>query len=529
MIRITTHRGRGEVRAILLSLLCSLFLLQGCATRKSKESEPRRATSAPLREVVSPIAQKSVVIPFKYSKEPEIRGVWLTTIYGLDWPHAPATTRDAMRKQREELCQILDRLASANFNTVFFQVRLRGDLLYSSDIEPMASILTGKSGFTHLDYDPLAFAVEECHKRGLTLHAWIVTLPIGTDKHVKSLGNRGVWGRHRSWCISHKGEWYLDPGLPEVRQYIASLSKDLVKRYDVDGIHFDYIRYPEHASSFKDQASYLKYGKGKEKNVWRVENISSLLREVAQDIRSLKPHVLISAATLGKFRTLPDYPKVGWTCRESVFQDPIRWHKEGSIDFIVPMMYYKDHLFDPFLFDWKKQIPSLPIVAGLGVYRVDDNSRWHPTTIAQQIKLSTEQKMAGVCFYREENIRPRRKGVDQIIARHFASPVRMYPFKSRALETPPAPTNLLLTRLNEKKVQISWEIADQFKSATIYNLFLRKKSTTSSTEEDVLLVPLIYGNKVIVSSEMLQDADFLRVEALDRAFNIGGVSQPLYL
>ncbi|WP_148297463.1 hypothetical protein [Porphyromonas gingivicanis] len=168
-------------------------------------------------------------------------------------------------------------------------------------------------------------------------------------------------------------------------------------------------------------------------------------------------------------------------------------------------------------------------MAGLGVYRVDDNSRWHPTTIAQQIKLSTEQKMAGVCFYREENIRPRRKGVDQIIARHFASPVRMYPFKSRALETPPAPTNLLLTRLNEKKVQISWEIADQFKSATIYNLFLRKKSTTSSTEEDVLLVPLIYGNKVIVSSEMLQDADFLRVEALDRAFNIGGVSQPLYL
>ncbi|SJZ51893.1 Uncharacterized lipoprotein YddW, UPF0748 family [Porphyromonas circumdentaria] len=525
MIMIRLGR-RKLLRNSFCALLCSFVLLQGCATRKPKANTPQKV-STPV-EIVPSMVQKSVVIPFKYTKEPEIRAVWLTTIYGLDWPRTHAQTPEAMKRQREELCHILDRLALSNFNTVFLQVRLRGDLLYTSDIEPMASVLTGRRN-AHLDYDPLSFAIEECHKRGLTLHAWIVTLPIGTDKHVRNLAPKGVWARHRSWCIAHRGEWYLDPGLPEVRKYIASLSTDLVKRYDVDGIHFDYIRYPEHVASFRDHASYLKYGKGKDKNSWRQENISSLLKETAQSVRSVKPHVLISAATLGKFRTLPDYPKVGWTCRESVFQDPLRWHKEGSVDFIVPMMYYKDHLFDPFLFDWKKQIPSLPIVAGLGVYRVDDNSRWNPSTIAQQMELSNRQKMAGVCFYREENIRPRRKGVDQIIARHFSSPVRMYPFKNKALDVPPAPTNLRLKKINGKEVQISWKMAGTWQEKSIYNLFLRKKGTTSTAEEDVLLLPLIYDTKVILPAELLQDADFIRVEALNRVFNMGGVSQPLYL
>ena len=121
----------------------------------------------------------------------EVRAAWVTAVYGLDWPRTRATTPQTIRKQKEELIDILDKLKAANFNTVLFQTRTRGDVLYPSAIEPFNSILTGKTG-GNPGYDPLAFAVEECHKRGMECHAWMVTIPLGNKKDVASLGNRSV-------------------------------------------------------------------------------------------------------------------------------------------------------------------------------------------------------------------------------------------------------------------------------------------------------------------------------------------------
>ena len=131
---------------------------------------------------------------FAFAIEPpkhEIRAIWLTTIYGLDWPHKPATSEAALKAQKQELCDILDRLAAANFNMVFLQVRMRGDVIYRSSIEPASRTFSGKYGVMP-GYDPLAFAVEECHKRGMECHAWFVTFPVGTDKTVKEQGKLSV-------------------------------------------------------------------------------------------------------------------------------------------------------------------------------------------------------------------------------------------------------------------------------------------------------------------------------------------------
>ena len=118
------------------------------------------------------------------SPKHEIRAVWLTTIYGLDWPQKPATTEYGRKMQQQELCQIRDRLKEANFNMVFVQVRMRGDVIYKSAIEPASKTFSGKYGVMP-GYDPLAFVIEECHKRGMECHAWMVTFPVGTDKIVK--------------------------------------------------------------------------------------------------------------------------------------------------------------------------------------------------------------------------------------------------------------------------------------------------------------------------------------------------------
>ena len=200
-----------------------------------------------------------LLLPLTVKAQPkyEVRAAWVTTAYGLDWPRTRATSPATMKRQQQELIEILDKLKAAHFNTVLFQARTRGDVLYRSDIEPMNSVLTGKK-YGDPGYDPLAFAVEECHKRGMECHAWMVTLPLGNRKHVNYLGARSVTKTHRNICVPYGRQWYLNAGNPETKEYLMSLVREVVTRYDVDGVHFDFLRYPEHARRFPDSYDYNK-------------------------------------------------------------------------------------------------------------------------------------------------------------------------------------------------------------------------------------------------------------------------------
>ena len=198
----------------------------------------------------------------------EVRAAWVTAVYGLDWPRTRATTPQTIRKQKEELIDILDKLKAANFNTVLFQTRTRGDVLYPSAIEPFNSILTGKTG-GNPGYDPLAFAIEECHKRGMECHAWMVTIPLGNKKHVASLGSQSVTKRMKEICVPYKREYFLNPGHPATKEYLMKLVREVVSGYDVDGVHFDYLRYPENAPLFPDKYDFRRYNKGRTLEQWR--------------------------------------------------------------------------------------------------------------------------------------------------------------------------------------------------------------------------------------------------------------------
>ena len=146
----------------------------------------------------------------------EVRAAWVTAVYGLDWPRSRAVTPEGIRKQKAELVEILDRLKAAHFNTVLFQTRTRGDVLYRSKIEPFNSILTGKAGMEP-GYDPLAFAIEECHKRGMECHAWMVAIPLGNRKHVASLGKASVTRKKADICVPYKREDFLIPAIRKPR------------------------------------------------------------------------------------------------------------------------------------------------------------------------------------------------------------------------------------------------------------------------------------------------------------------------
>ena len=203
----------------------------------------------------------------------EVRAVWLTTLMGLDWPSHAATTTQQTEEQKQELCRMFDKLKAAGINTVLFQSRIRSTTAYKSAYEPWDGIFTGKSGKQPL-YDPLSFAVEECHKRGMECHAWVVAFPICKVAVAKQLGKQSLPAKHPELCQRCGDQWMMDPGVPGTATYLANICKEIAQNYNIDGIHLDYIRYPEKSIPFNDNKTYQRYGKGLDKATWRKQNIN---------------------------------------------------------------------------------------------------------------------------------------------------------------------------------------------------------------------------------------------------------------
>lgn len=405
------------------------------------------------------------------SPKHEIRAVWLTTIYGLDWPKKPATTEAGRKAQQQELCSMLDKLADANFNTVFLQVRLRGDVIYRSAIEPASKTFSGKYG-TMPGYDPLAFAIEECHKRGMECHAWFVTFPVGTDKAVKEQGKLSVVKRKPKLCKRHNGEWYLDPGVPETADYILSLVKELVNGYDIDGIQFDYIRYPEQAKTFPDKAVHQKYGKSTRLADWRRENINKMVYRIYDWVKQAKPWVQVSSSPLGKYNRIERVPNAGWTAYESVFQDPKMWMEKGKQDMIVPMMYYLHDNFFPFVDNWVENCNGRLVVPGLGAYRMDKSEAdWTVNDITDQIDYSRYYGGAGATFFRCENVLDNTKGLyNELKDNYYKYPAQLFPLTWLNDRVPVAPGEIRVDREGDE-LKLSWQKPSEEKEDLTYTVY----------------------------------------------------------
>lgn len=421
------------------------------------------------------------------SPKHEIRAVWLTTVYGLDWPKKPATTEAGRKAQQQDLCNILDRLADANFNTVFLQVRLRGDVIYRSAIEPASKTFSGKYG-TMPGYDPLAFAIEECHKRGMECHAWFVTFPVGTEKAVQEQGKLSVVKRYPKLCKRHNGEWYLDPGVPETTDYILSLVKELVNGYDIDGIQFDYIRYPEQAKSFPDKAVHNKYGKSQKLPDWRRENINKMVYRIYDWVKQAKPWVQVSSSPLGKYNRIERVPNAGWTAYESVFQDPKIWMQKGKQDMIVPMMYYLHDNFFPFVDNWVENCNDRLVVPGLGAYRMEKNEAdWTVNDITDQIDYSRYYGGAGCSFFRCENVLDNTKGLyEELRDNYYKYPAQLLPLTWLSDKVPAAPAEIRVEKV-DNELKLSWQKPAAEQEDLTYTLYYSLTDSIDTTSSKSIL------------------------------------------
>ena len=387
----------------------------------------------------------------------EIRASWITTLGGLDWPTRKATSKSGIEAQKKELCDILDRLKAANFNTVLLQTRVRGDVIYPSAIETFTESLAGKEGRSP-GYDPLQFAIDECHKRGMELHAWMVAIPIGNNRQIKLLEKNSVVKKQPSICIHYKDSWYLDPGNPKTDSYLAKLINEVVSRYDVDGIHFDYIRYPERAKDFPDHTSYRKYGKKKDLSQWRRDNMTRIVRRLYTEVKQIKPWVKVSCSPIGKYNDTGRYSSSGWNAYKEVYQDAQLWLKNGIHDALFPMMYFQGNNFYPFALDWQENKSGRWIVPGLGIYFLHPKEQdWKLDEIARQIYFLRNIKADGEAYFRNRFVMDNTKGLLDELQEHFyATPAVVPPMTWADSIAPSVPTD---TRLNilDKGVKISWK------------------------------------------------------------------------
>ena len=391
----------------------------------------------------------------------EMRAVWLTTLNGLDWPRTKATSEFGRLKQQSELCAILDQLKAVGINTVLLQTRVRGSVIYPSAIEPWDVALTGQYGGDP-GYDPLAFAIAETHRRGMELHAWVVTIPCFKVAVAKQMGKRSVLKTHPELCRRHTDMYYLDPGHPGTAAYLKDICHEIVSRYDVDGIHFDYIRYPEQAASFNDAATFRRFGRGKNKAVWRRDNITAIVRQIHDDVKAIKPWVRVSSSPVGKYADLSRYSSRGWNARDAVSQDAEGWLREGIHDILFPMMYFDGNHFYPFAADWQEQSADRLVVPGLGIYFLHPAEKdWPLTTVQRQLNYIRTLGLGGQCYFRSDFLTADTKGLYTYLRSTFYAFPALPPACTWIDNEPPAaPVHPTVTPINDRTEELSWQPAE---------------------------------------------------------------------
>lgn len=410
------------------------------------------------------------------SPKRETRAVWLTTYNSLDWPLSKATSSNGRMKQQQEFCEILDRLKAININTVLLQTRVRGTTIYPSSIEPWDGCLTGTIG-KNPGYDPLAFAIEECHKRGMELHAWVVTIPCFKISVAKRMGKNSVLKKYPKICIRHNDSWYLDPGQPQTATYLASICKEITQNYDIDGIHLDYIRYPENAKRFKDNNSYQKYGKKQKKDSWRRDNITHCVRTIYNTVKAVKPWVKISSSPVGKHEDLTHYSSYNWNAYSAVYQDAQGWLQEGIHDMLFPMMYFQGNHFYPFAIDWKENEHEGYVAPGLGVYFLSPQEKdWPLETISRELQFIRSIKLGGQAFFRYKFINENHKGIYDYLRNTFY-PYPALPIPCNRIDSvPPSIPQTLKKQTKGCETQLCWQPSVDNTKGTIvrYNIYASK-------------------------------------------------------
>ncbi len=372
----------------------------------------------------------------------EFRGVWIATVNNLDWPSDPLSDNKTKEK---ELTDILDRLEELNFNAVIFQIRPLADALYISSTEPCSKFLTGTQGKCPEDgWDPLSLIINECHKRGMELHAWINPFRV-LNNLKENLSDKNIALKHPEWTVTYDSKLYLDPGIPEVRTYLNQIVKEVVERYNVDAIHFDdyFYPYPVNKISFPDTSSFKLYNRGyqiTEIDNWRRENVDLIIQSLSTEIKRIKPDVKFGISPFGVWQNYTDHytgsvTNAGITNFNHLYADVTRWLCNGWIDYVIPQIYWEiGHPKADFVTLsnwWNENSCGRHVYIGHALYKLADDKSpaWdNENEMPEQVSITRKLKdVYGNAFFRMKYLDKNPKNFTNILKKDIYNKKALVP------------------------------------------------------------------------------------------------------
>lgn len=367
--------------------------------------------------------------------KPEFRGVWIATVDNVDWPPKGMIDADS---QRNDFIRILNMHQQNGINAIIAQIRPASDAIYPSQYEPWSQWLTGQQGVPPKPYyDPLKFMIAETHKRGMVFHAWcnpyraefkIGEVPIAPT-HVTKL--------HPEWFVTYGNKRYFDPGNKEAQQHVVKVIRDVVRRYNIDAIHFDDYFYPYRIEDkeFPDYVTYKKYNNGLSKDAWRRSNVDSIIVLLSKAIKEENKNCQFGISPFSVWRNKYNdregsNTKAGQTNYDDLYADILLWLKKGWIDYVAPQLYleigHKKIAYEIILDWWNKHTYGKHCYIGLGIYRSGSNAAWRNNNeLPRQIQLLRKQpNVQGMIFFSSKNFETNPNGwIDSLRLNYFKEAV----------------------------------------------------------------------------------------------------------
>ncbi|WP_017613429.1 glycoside hydrolase family 10 protein [Nocardiopsis salina] len=411
----------------------------------------------------------------------DMRGAWLTTVRNIDWPSEPGLSE---QEQKEELDAWLDDAVDMNLNSVFLHARPTADAVYDSDMEPWARYLTGEQGGDP-GYDPLEYAVEQAHERGLEMHAWFNPYRIGLlEPDLENLTDDHPVSQNPEWLVEHGNEAYVDPGNPEVREWVTDVIMDVVERYDVDGMHFDdfFYPYPVEGEEFGDDAMWEAHGGDfDQREDWRRDNVDQLMRDVHGQIQETKPWVSFGVSPFGIWRndSTDDSgsPSSGLQSYDDQFADTRTWIEEGTIDYVAPQLYWERGFetadYEQMTDWWANEVEGtgVDLYIGQGAYRLGSDDWSDDDALSAQLDYSAEnEQVVGDIYFSIKDMRENEAAVDELLNSHYDRPA-LPPQVDSGQDAPQVgAVQGLDASVEDGTAQVSWDADEDARFYAVYRL-----------------------------------------------------------
>ncbi len=472
----------------------------------------------------------------------EFRAVWVATVENIDWPSKPGLP-PALQKQ--EVIRILNHHKESGMNAIILQVRPAADAIYDSSYEPWSRYLSGEQGIEPYPYyDPLKFWIDECHKRGMELHAWFNPYRIKQNLS-DTLAENHIIKEHPDWGWEYGNRLYFAPDNPEVWEFVKNVVVDVVRNYDVDAIHFDDYFYPYKIAGvdIPDDLAYKERGGSfypENKAEWRRQNVDTIIQILADAIKTEKPWVKFGISPFGVWRNRSDdlfgsETGAGTTNYDALYADVIKWQREGWIDYLMPQLYWRDDHpaadFSTLAYWWADQDYGRAIYYGLAPYRIDRKSEYklwkRKRHFFKQIELVRSlESVDGFGFFSSKHFfRRDLRSFDRKLSRKYLGNPTLIPTMPWIDNAPPE----MPTSLRVQNNRIYWDPpadTSELDKARFYVVYHYKRNTERMLKRPENIIGITGLNFIEFPDENIPDG-FYRVSSLDRMYNESQLSDKL--